>query len=166
MLDVTYFQNSAILKYEMPYSMLVRGLSSDLKSATAGYASIDYELSDYRPADLVNIEIRINDVPVDVLSEYAYRDEAPYIAREKAEKLKEKLPRQQFRQIIQAIIGGTIIAREEISPYKKDVLAKMSGGDRTRKDKLLEAQKKGKAKMIETGKINIPQEVLFSMIEK
>ena len=82
------------------------------------------------------------------------------------EKLKEKLPRQQFRQIIQAIIGGTIIAREEISPYKKDVLAKMSGGDRTRKDKLLEAQKKGKAKMIETGKIQIPQEVLFSLIEK
>ncbi len=166
MLDVSYFQNSAILKYEMPYSMLVRGLSSDLKSITSGYASIDYELSDYRPADLVNIEIRINDVPIDVLSEYAYRDEAPYIAREKVEKLKEKLPRQQFRQIIQAIIGGTIIAREEISPYKKDVLAKMSGGDRTRKDKLLEAQKKGKAKMIETGKINIPQEVLFSLIEK
>ncbi|MEK9176477.1 MAG: GTP-binding protein [Patescibacteria group bacterium] len=166
MLDLAYFQNSAILKYEMPYSMLIRGLSSDLKSATAGFASIDYELSDYKPADLVNIEIKINDVLIDVLSEYAYRDEAPYIARAKAEKLKEKLPRQQFRQIIQAVIGGTIIARAEIPPFRKDVLAKMSGGDRTRKDKLLEAQKKGKSKMIETGKINIPQEVLFSLIEK
>ncbi len=170
MLDVTYFQSSAILKYDMPYSMLVRGLSSDLKSTTSGYASIDYEISDYRPADLVNIEIRINDVPVDVLSEYAYRDEAPYIAREKAEKLKEKLPRQQFRQVIQAIIGGNIIAREEISAYKKDVLMHGSkvvgGGDVTRKKKLLEAQKRGKERMTETGKVSIPQEVLFSLIEK
>jgi len=166
LLDLSYFQNSAILKYEMPYSMLIKGLSADLKSATSGYASLDYEISDYRPADLVNIEIKINDVSIDVLSEFAYRDEAPYIAREKAKKLKEKLPRQQFRQIIQAVINGSIIAREEISPFRKDVLAKMSGGDRTRKDKLLEAQKKGKAKMIKTAKIEIPQEVLFSLIEK
>ncbi|MBI4098146.1 MAG: hypothetical protein HY426_03825 [Candidatus Levybacteria bacterium] len=144
----------------------IRGLSSELKSATSGFASIDYEISDYRPADLVNIEIRINDSPIDVLSEFAYRDEAPYLAREKAQMLKEKLPRQQFRQIIQAVINAIIIAREEIPPFRKDVLSKMSGGDRTRKDKLLEAQKKGKAKMIETAKINIPQEVLFSLIEK
>ena len=170
MIDVTYFQNSAILKYEMPYSMLVRGLSSELKSLTSGFASVDYELSDYRPADLVNIEIKINDVPIDVLSEYAYRDEAPYIAREKAEKLKEKLPRQQFRQIIQAVIGGDIIAREEISPFMKDVLMHGSkvvgGGDVTRKKKLLEAQKRGKERMTETGRVDIPQEVLFSLIEK
>ncbi len=170
MLDVSYFQNSTILKYEMPYSMLVRGLSSDLKSITSGYASIDYELSDYRPADLVNIEMRINDVAVDVLSEYAYKDEAPYRAREKAEKLKEKLPRQQFRQVIQAFIGGNIIAREEISPYRKDVLMHGSkvvgGGDITRKKKLLEAQKRGKERMTDTGKIDIPQDVLFSLIEK
>jgi len=170
MVDVTYFQNSAILKYEMPYSMLVRGLSSDLKSITSGYASVDYELSDYRPADLVNIEIKINDVAVDVLSEYAYKDEAPYIARDKAEKLKEKLPRLQIRQIIQAVIGGNIIAREEISPYKKDVLMHGSkvvgGGDVTRKKMLLEKQKKGKERMTDTAKIDIPQDVLFSMIEK
>ena len=166
LIDLTYFQNNAILKYEMPYSMLVRGLSGELKSATAGFASIDYEIIDYRPADLVNIEIKINDVSIDVLSEYAYKDEAPYIAREKAKMLKEKLPRQQFRQIIQAVIGSNIITREEISPYRKDVIAGLYGGDRTRKDKLLDKQKKGKAKMIETGKINIPQEVLFSLIEK
>ncbi len=166
LLDLSYFQKSAILKYEMPYGMLIKGLSSELKSATSGFASIDYEISDYRPADLVNIEIRINDVPIDVLSEYAYKDEAPYIAREKAQMLKEKLPRQQFRQIIQALIGTNIIAREEISPFRKDVIAGLYGGDRTRKDKLLDKQKKGKSKMIETGKINIPQEVLFSLIEK
>jgi GTP-binding protein LepA len=170
LLDLSYFQNSAILKYEMPYSMLIRGLASDLKSATAGFASIDYEISDYRPADLVNIEIRINDLPIDVLSEYAYKNEAPYIAREKAEMLKEKLPRQQIRQIIQAVIEGTIIAREEIPPYRKDVLMHGSkvvgGGDVTRKKKLLEAQKRGKERMTESAKIDIPQEVLFSLIEK
>ena len=166
MIDMSYFQNSAILKYEMPYSMLIKGLTSDLKSATAGFASIDYEITNYRPASLVNIEIKINDEPIDVLSEYAYKDEAPYIAREKTKLLKEKLPRQQFRQIIQAVIGGTIIAREEISPYRKDVIAGLYGGDRTRKDKLLKKQKKGKAKMIENAKIDIPQDVLFSLIEK
>jgi len=166
MIDLTYFQNNAILKYEMPYSMLIRGLTSDLKSATAGFASIDYEIIDYRKADLVNIEMKINNEGIDVLSEYAYKDEAPYIAREKTKILKEKLPRQQFRQIIQAVIGGTIIAREEIPPYRKDVIAGLYGGDRTRKDKLLDKQKKGKAKMIQKAKIDIPQEVLFSLIEK
>ena len=166
MIDISYFQKSAILKYEMPYSMLIKGLASDLKSASSGFASIDYEISDYRPADLVNIEVRINDEPIDVLSEYAYTDEAPYIARDKTKKLREKLPRQQFRQIIQALINGKIIAREEITPYRKDVIAGLYGGDRTRKDKLLKKQKKGKAKMIQKAKIDIPQEVLFSLIEK
>lgn len=170
LVDLSYFQNSAILKYEMPYSMLIRGLSGELKSATAGFASIDYEIIDYRPADLVNIEIKINDLPIDVLSEYAYKDEAPYIAREKAAMLKEKLPRAQIRQIIQAVINGTIIAREEIPPYRKDVLMHGSkvvgGGDVTRKKKLLEAQKRGKERMTETTKVDLPQEVLFSLIEK
>ncbi len=170
LIDLSYFQNSAILKYEMPYSMLIRGLSGELKSATAGFASIDYEIIDYRPADLVNIEIKINDLPIDVLSEYAYKDEAPYIAREKAAMLKEKLPRAQIRQIIQAVINGTIIAREEIPPYRKDVLMHGSkvvgGGDVTRKKKLLEAQKRGKERMTETTKVDLPQEVLFSLIEK
>ena len=101
MTDLNYFQKSAIMKYEIPYSMLIRGLAADLKSATSGFASIDYEITDYRPADLVNIEIRINDESIDVLSEYAYTDDAPYIAREKAKKLKEKLPRQQIRQKFQ-----------------------------------------------------------------
>ncbi len=170
LIDLSYFQNSAILKYEMPYSMLVRGLSGELKSSTAGFASIDYEITDYRPADLVNIEIKINDVSIDVLSEYAYRDEAPYIAREKAKMLKEKLPRAQVRQVIQAVINGAIIAREEIPPYRKDVLMHGSkvvgGGDVTRKKKLLEAQKRGKERMTETSKVDIPQDVLFSLIEK
>ncbi len=164
LLDMQYHDAYAVLSYEMPYSMFIRGLDGEIKSATAGFGSIDYELSDYRKADLVQLDIMINTNVIDVLTELVYREEANYVARQKAEKLKETLDRQQFRQIIQATVNGNIIAREEIPPYRKDVLAKMSGGDRTRKDKLLEAQKKGKKKMIQTGKVELSQDALFSMI--
>jgi GTP-binding protein LepA len=166
LLDMTYHDAYAVLTYEMPYSMFIRGLSAEIKSITSGYASMDYEITEYKEADLVPLEIRINDIPIDVLSELVYKDESVYIAREKAGKLKESLDRQQFRQIIQAVVNNNIVAREEIPPYRKDVLAKMSGGDRTRKDKLLEAQKKGKKRMIQQGKVSIPQEALYSMMEK
>ena len=149
----------------MPFSMFIRGLSSDLKSVSNGFASIDYTQTSYKEADLARLEIRVNDAPIDVLSELVYKDEAIHIAREKVERLKDSLPRLQFRQIIQGLVNGEIVARSEISPFRKDVLAKMSGGDRTRKDKLLEAQKKGKSRMIAHAKINIPQEALLSMIE-
>ncbi len=164
LLDMQYHEAYAVLSYEMPYSMFIRGLSGEIKSVTAGYGSIDYELTDYKKADLVKLEILINTNPIDVLSELVYKDEATYIARQKAEKLKDSLERQQFRQIIQATVNNQIVAREEIPPYRKDVLQKMSGGDRSRKDKLLEAQKKGKKRMVQTGKVNLPQEALFSMI--
>src|SRR5205823_4988942 len=101
------------------------------KSVSAGFASIDYEQTNYRIADVATVDILINDSPIDVLSETVYRDESSYVARQKAEKLKETLPRQQFRQIIQGIVNGTIVSRTEIPPFRKDVLAKMSGGDRT-----------------------------------
>ena len=123
------------------------------------------KLTDYKEANLVKMDILINDNPIDVLSELVYKDEADYVAREKVEKLKEHLPKQQFRQIIQAAVGAKILARTEISPYRKDVLAKMSGGDRTRKDKLLEAQKKGKSRMINVSKVEIPQKALLSMLK-
>src|SRR3989344_1426422 len=164
MLNLSYYQNSAILKYELPYTMLVRGLSSDLKSISSGYATIDYELAGFRQADLVDLRILINGVDIDVLSEKVYRDEAMFLAREKTKKLKETLPKKQFRQIIQAAISGNIVAREEVPAFRKDVLSKMSGGDRTRKDKLLDKQKKGKQKLLVDARVTIPQEVLFSMI--
>jgi GTP-binding protein LepA len=148
----------------MPYSMFIRGLSPDLKSATQGFASLDYEITGYKQASLVKMDILINNSPIDVLSELVYEDEMDYKAREKTEKLKEHLPKQQFKQIIQAVIGARVLARTEISPFRKDVLAKMSGGDRTRKDKLLEAQKKGKARMINVSKVQIPQKALLSML--
>jgi len=103
---------------------------------------------------------------IDVLSEYVYSDEIVYVGREKVNKLKELLPRRQVKQVIQAFIGGKIIARAEISPYRKDVIAGLYGGDRTRKDKLLKKQKKGKSKMTTVAKIDIPQEALFNLIEK
>ncbi|MDQ5901093.1 MAG: hypothetical protein QG600_671 [Patescibacteria group bacterium] len=165
LLDVAYHESYSTLSYEMPYTMFIRGLSAELKSVSSGYASLDYELTGYKEADLVSLEVRINDNPIDVLSELVYKDEAPYIARDKASKLKDSLPRQQFRQVIQSLINNTIVSREEIPPFRKDVLAKMSGGDRTRKDKLLEAQKKGKAKMFQTSKVVLPQEALYSLIE-
>lgn len=163
--DMIYHDSYAELIYVIPYSMFIRGLSAELKSVSSGFASIDYEPDGYKPAKLANLEIQINGNTIDVLSEYVYKDEAGFKAREKAGKLKDTLDRQQFRQIIQGVVDGNIIAREEIPPFRKDVLAKMSGGDRTRKDKLLEAQKKGKAKMITTGKVNLPQSALFSLIE-
>lgn len=166
LIDMQYHEAYTVLSYEMPFSMFIRGLSSDLKSVTSGYASIDYELTDYKKADMVLMQVLINSNPIDVLSELVYKDEAIYLARVKTGKLKESLPRQQFRQIIQASIENNIVAREEIPPFRKDVLQKMSGGDRTRKDKLLEAQKKGKKRMVATAKIHLPQEALFSMIEK
>lgn len=164
LLDIAYHKNNAILKYEMPYSMFIRNLSPELKSVTAGFATLDYELIGYRQANLVKMDILINGNPIDVLSEFVYQDEAEFFAREKTEKLKENLPKQQFRQIIQAAIGTKILARAEIAPFRKDVLAKMSGGDRTRKDKLLEAQRKGKSRLIEVSKVEIPQKALLSML--
>ena len=166
LIDISYHKDNAVLKYEMPYSMFIRNLSSEIKTVSSGFASIDYELTDYRQADLVNLEILINDTEIDVLSELVYADEAQFLAREKTEKLKDLIPRKQIKQIIQAKVGGKILARSEIPPFRKDVLAKMSGGDVTRKNKLLEAQKKGKNKLFGTSKIDIPQEALLPLITK
>ncbi len=166
LLDLNYHENYAVLSYDMPFSMFIRGISSDLKSASNGYASLDYEVTSYKEANLAKVEIKVNDIVIDVLSELAYKDEATQEARKKAARLKDSLPRQQFRQIIQGVVDGDIVTREEIPPFRKDVLSKMSGGDRRRKDKLLEAQKKGKSRMISQAKISIPQEALLSMIEE
>ncbi|PIP74295.1 MAG: elongation factor 4 [Candidatus Levybacteria bacterium CG22_combo_CG10-13_8_21_14_all_35_11] len=165
LIDLQYHKDSAILIYDLPYSMFIRGLASEIKSVSSGFATMDYELTDYRKGDLENLEILINDKPIDVLSELFYKDEIYFVAREKTEKLKELLPRQQFRQVIQAKAMGKIIAKTEISPYRKDVIAKLYGGDRTRKDKLLDKQKKGKAKMIGHGRINLPPQALYSLID-
>lgn len=164
LMDLSYHDTYAVLTYDLPYSMFIRGLSSDLKSVSNGFASLDYSLSEYKEANLAKLEIRVNDTTIDILSELVYKDEAVRLSREKALMLKNSLPRLQFRQTIRGVVDGVIVAREEIPPFRKDVLAKMSGGDRTRKDKLLERQKKGKSRLVSHAKINIPQEALLSAI--
>ena len=164
--SVEYHEANAILKFDMPYSAFIRGLASKLKSATSGYASLDYNIMGYKPANLEKLEAHINGTPIDVLTEMVYSDEKVHAANEKTKKLKENLERQQFRQIIQAKVGSQILAREEIPPFRKDVLAKMSGGDRTRKDKLLEAQKKGKSKLINVSKVQISQKALLNLVSE
>ncbi|MDP2649890.1 MAG: translation elongation factor 4 [bacterium] len=164
LLDMVYHDAFAVLSYSMPYSMFIRGLSSEIKNMSSGFASIDYEFCGYEKADLANLEILVNDILIDILSELVYKDEMTHRAIEKTEKLKNLLPKRQFKQVIQAVANGKIISRAEISPFRKDVLKKMSGGDRTRKDKLLEAQKKGKKRLFSHSKIEIPQEVIYSMI--
>ncbi len=164
--DITYKQSFATMIYEMPYSMFIRGLLGEIKSASSGFASIDYTLIGYKGANLSSFEIKINGEAVDVLSELIYKDEALRVARVKAGKLKEALPKAQIKQIIQATVDGVIVAREEISPFRKDVLSGMSGGDRSRKDKLLDKQKKGKSRLLQHGKVEIPQSALLSMVEK
>lgn len=166
LINLEYHKNSAILNYDIPYSMFIRGLASDLKSVSSGFATLDYEITDYKKADLTALEILINDTPIDILTEFVYNDEAEFLAREKADKLKEIIPRQQFRQIIQAKAKGRIVARTEIPPFRKDVLQKLYGGDRTRKDKLLEKQKKGKSKLFGKSKVYLPQEALLPLVSK
>ncbi|HYK08339.1 MAG TPA: translation elongation factor 4 [Candidatus Eisenbacteria bacterium] len=165
LIHMEYQDTNVVMEYDMPYAMFLRGLSSDLKTVTSGFASVDYELTEYRDADLVEVGVQINETPIDVLSELTYREDAEHVARNKAQKLKENLSRQQYKQVIQCVIGARVIAREEISPYRKDMLAKMSGGDVTRKNKLLEAQKKGKKKMFGISKVEVPQEALFEMMK-
>lgn len=165
LIDINYHKQNAVLNYDMPYSMFIRGLLQELKSVSQGFASLDYEIREYREAALIKMDILINDNVIDVLSELVYKDEAEHVARERLEKLKNHLSRQQFRQVIQAATGTKILARTEIPPFRKDVLAKMSGGDRTRKDKLLEAQKKGKSKLMNVSKVEISPKALLSMLE-
>ncbi|MCL4353804.1 GTP-binding protein [Patescibacteria group bacterium] len=165
MINISYYESYAIVRYEMPYVTVIKGLASDIKSVSSGFGSIDYEVLDFRPAEVVELEIIINKRPIDILTELIYKDEVGLEARIKVEKLKEALPKKQYRQIIQAVADGKILARSEIPPFRKDVLSKMSGGDRTRKDKLLEQQKKGKKKLTLEAQFNIPQKALFSLME-
>jgi GTP-binding protein LepA len=151
--------------FELPLAEVVYDFYDRLKSITQGYGSFDYDLIDHRQTDLVKLDILINGERVDALSQLVHRERAVERARNACERLKGEIPRQMFKIAIQGAIGGQIIARETVSPFRKDVTAKCYGGDITRKRKLLEKQKKGKKRLKMVGKVMIPQSAFLSVLK-
>jgi len=163
--DLTYVGKRAMIIYNLPLAEVVFDFYDRLKSITSGYASFDYEFQKYIENDLVKVQILVNSEPVDALSFMCHRSKSASRGKVYCEKLKDLIPRQQFKIPLQATIGGKIIARETINSFRKDVTAKLYGGDVTRKNKLLDKQKKGKKRMRQFGKVEIPQSAFINVLK-
>ena len=164
--NISYLEDRALINFEAPMANLLTDFYDQLKSLTSGYASFNYEISDYRPEDLVRVDFLISGERMDALALMCHRSEADAIGRTITKKLKEVIPRQNFEVALQAAIGARIIARETIGAFRKDVTVKIHTGDRDRKAKLLEKQKRGKARMKRFGKIDIPSEAFTVMLKR
>ena len=164
--NLSYIEDRAVIDFEAPMANLLTDFYDQLKSATSGYASFNYELNGYKPEDLVRVDFLVGGHRIDALSVMAHRSEAEAIGREVTKKLKQVIPRQNYEVALQAAIGARIIARETIGAYRKDVTVKIHTGDRDRKAKLLEKQKRGKARMKRFGKIDIPSEAFTVMLKR
>jgi GTP-binding protein LepA len=164
--DMQYLDTNLVeLHYQMPLNEIIYDFFDTLKANTRGYASLDYEISGYRPSELVKVDLKLNGDGVDALSFIAHKDKAYPRARRLCEKLKDNIPRQLFEVPIQAAVGGRIIARETVKAMRKDVLAKCYGGDVTRKKKLLEKQKEGKKRMRSLGTVQVPTEAFLAVLK-
>ena len=157
-------EDRAVLEYELPMSEMIYDFYNKVKSITKGYCSMDYEQSELKTSNLVKLDILINGEIVDALSLITHKDNSYYRGKELVEKLKKLIPRQQFEIAIQAAIGAKIISRETVKAFRKDVTAKLYGGDVTRKNKLLDKQKKGKKRMKNVGNVEIPQEAFMAVL--
>jgi len=167
MKEVGYLSGQVRLDYQMPLAELITDFFDKLKSVSSGFASLDYQLlKDYRKIEAVRLDILVHGEKVDALSQIVVKDRAYLIGRAVVKKLKEVLPQQMFEVAIQAAIGKKIIARETVKSFRKDVTAKLYGGDQTRKDKLLKKQKKGKKRMKQFGKVTIPQEAFLAILKR
>ena len=164
-INLTYAGPRAMVEYKLPLNEVVFDFYDRLKSITKGYASFDYEITGYEVNDLVKVSVMINGDPVDALSLIVHRDRSQSRGRSLCERLKDLIPRQQFKVAIQAAIGGKIIARETVASFRKDVTQKLYGGDVTRKNKLLDKQKKGKKRMRQFGKVDIPQNAFLNALK-
>ncbi|KKU53236.1 MAG: Elongation factor 4, partial [Candidatus Moranbacteria bacterium GW2011_GWE2_47_10] len=166
-LNTEYLDMERILiSFEIPLTDIIVNFHDDLKSATSGYASMNYEFVGYRPSDLVKLDILLAGEKVEALSRIVPKEKAHAEGSVIVTKLKDAIPRQNFAIAVQAVIGGKVVARETIKPYRKDVISGLYGGDVTRKNKLLDKQKKGKKKMGNIGKVNVPSEAYLAVLKR
>ena len=164
LIDQTYVEIQVKLIYEIPLSEIIVDFSDRLKSVSSGYATMDYEFLEMRSVEVAKLEVIVAGEKIEPLAQLVVKERLEQTGRRVVDKVKEVIPRHAFEIAIQAVVGGKVLARSDVKAFRKDVIAKLSGGDQTRKTKLLERQKKGKQRMKQFGRITLPQEVFVDLL--